>query len=66
MTQRVACTKLGVQNDEQFLGLVRNHGPCLQHLLSRYSAGAQAIGHVVPSWPGFLCRGGGDSPQHQH
>ena len=31
-----------------------------------YSVGGQAIGHVVPSKPGYLCRGECDSLQHQH
>ena len=31
-----------------------------------YSAGAQATGHVAPSRPGSLCKGGGDSLQHRH
>ena len=31
-----------------------------------YSAAAQAIGHVVSSRSGSLCRGWGDSPQHRH
>ena len=29
-----------------------------------YTVGVQAIGHVFPSCPGFLCRGGGDRPKH--
>ena len=38
----------------------------LSSTFAEYGMGAQAIGHVVPSWPGSICTGGGDSPQHRH